>query len=314
MFTFANGNAGFKDIALSAPNGQFLDASGVIAGTLLFRFTRWVEMNDLGVLGHSNTAINNSFMVLHTGQGFQFNANVTAGRLNISTLTIASTTSATSTFLDLGTSTFSALSIMNVTFLNSTAGQTFLSGAAGGANITTGEIGFVSRVTIEGDMAALGTISELDSGWDFSDNNKTKNTVPHAVYSLDSGSVTTISAAGTPVQVNGAFTVSTEQIYTTSAAGTATYNGVRTKFVRIDITMSFEPESGTNKNLFVQIAVNGTVIPETKIVRTSSSGSAAVVSVDWAVVLNTTDSVSVFVGNDTDTTNVLVNQLLVRAS
>lgn len=314
MFTFTSGNSGFSDVALKAANGQLLDASSVVSGTLLFRFTRWAEVKDLGVLGHSNTAINNSFIVLHTGAGFSFGANVTDGRLNIDALTIASTTSATSTFVDLGTSIFDALSINNVSFLSTVLGQTFLSGVAGGGNIGGSKIGLVSRVTINGDMAALNGIANDDPGWDFTDNNKTQDTDPHAVLFLSAPASTTIVTAGTPVQVNGTFTQDDVQVYSTTAAGAANYLGRRPQFVRIDVTMSFEPASGTNKDIFAQIAVNGTPLTATKVIRTASAGSAAVVSIDWAATLSQNDSVTIMVGNDTDTIAVNVNQLLIRCA
>ena len=115
-------------------------------------------------------------------------------------------------------------------------------------------------------MAALDTISDDHAGWDFTDNNKVPNTNPHAVLSLDSGTVSTITVAGTPVQVSGTFTAQNEQIYSVAANGTVTYNGRRDKLAKIDTTISLEPASGTNKVIFVQLAKNGTVVAVTKII------------------------------------------------
>lgn len=313
MFTFGNGFAGIRGIGVACPNGTLFDSSAVTSGTLLSDFVLLSEVKNLGTLKHGSVGLYNWFTVLHTGSGFQYLA-TTAARLRMNNMTFRESTDATAVMLDLNGATFDALDITAFQNLDTVAGQKFLKGAAGGANMTAGQIGYVSQCTIKGDMAGLDTISVNDPGWDFYGNNKIADTDPHAVLSLDAPATTTITVAGTPVQVNGAFTAAAEQVYTVSAAGVATYNGRRDKFARIDLTMALEPVSGTNKNLFIQIAKNGTVIPATKIVRTASAGSTAVVSVDWGVQLADGDALSIFVGNDTDTVDVSVKQMLLRVS
>lgn len=312
MFSFTNGDAGIKEVGLTCENGTLFSAAGVTSGALFTRFVRVNNVKDLGVLGHGNTNFQNVLIALHTGQGFTYGSSVTDGRLSLMSVAVLGSTSAVSTFLDLGTSTFKALLVEGVSFLSTVSGQTFLSGTTGGGNITAGEIGLVSRVTIDGDMAGLGGITLNDPGWDFSENNKIADTNPNAAFSLDATATTTIAASGTPVQVNGAFTTNSSQLYTVTAAGLATYNGRRDKFVTIDVSASFEPASGTNQEIFMQIAINGAVLPETKIVRRTSTGAPGAVSLAWVANISTGDNISVFVGNDSGANNIDINTLLVR--
>lgn len=313
MFTFGNGFAGIRGIGIACPNGTLFDSSAVTSGTLLCDFLLVSEVKNLGTLKHGSIGLYSWFTVLHTGSGFQYLA-ATSARLRMNNMTFRESTDPTAVMVDLNGATFDALDITAFQNLNTAAGQKFLKGTAGGANMTAGQIGYVSQCTIKGDMVGLDTISVNDPGWDFYGNNKIADTDPHAVLSLDAPATTTITVAGTPVQVNGAFTATAEQVYSVSAAGVVTYNGRRDKFARIDVTMSFEPSSGTNKNLFVQIAKNGTVIGVTKISRVSNAGTSTVTSVDWGVQLSDGDTIAIFVGNDSDTTNILVNQMLLRVS
>ena len=91
-----------------------------------------------------------------------------------------------------------------------------MSGAASGANLATSTIGYVSKVTITGDMAGLSGISPGDVGWDFSECNKIETTAPHALTYLSTGATTAIATVSTPVVVNGAFTNSNSQLFTVS--------------------------------------------------------------------------------------------------
>lgn len=312
MFTASNGAFEIKEIGINCPNGTLLDTTGA-TNNFLMRWVRFGNIKDFGNLSHPVVGIYDIFVAQHTGQGFTFGTGVDM-RLAMNNCTVANTTSPTSVFMNLNGTTFDALTMDSITFLNSTTGQIFLKGLAAGGNITDGNIGVVRNVQINGNMTALDTITENDEGWDFANNNKIADTDPHAAFYMSAPATTAIATAGTPVQVNGTFTNKDLQVYSATAAGVATYNGERQKYARIDITCALEPASGTNKLLFVQIAKNGSVLPETKIVRNSSAGSPAVISIDWSERLSKTDTISIFVGNDTDTVDVAVNQLLVRVA
>jgi len=313
MFTLNNGRSGIKEIGLSCPNGQLFDGSAVTTGNFLTRWLLIYEVKDIGALGHPIIGLYDWFVGLHTGNGLDFTS-VTNGRLKTSNLTFGSSTNAAATMIDLGIGTFDELSILGTQFLNTVSGQTFITGAADGANMNAGTVGFINNTSIEGDMVMLNTITLDDAGFDFESNNKLADTNPRAQVFLAAQATTTIGVTGTPVVASGTFTTDDVQLYDTNVNGRSTYKGVRNKFARIDTTISFEPASGTNKDIFVQLFINGAALAPTKITRTSSAGSSAVVSVDWSTTLSTNDFVEVAVGNDTDTTDIVVNQLLIRVA
>lgn len=314
MLTTSNGNQSISEITLDCPNGTLIDTTGNTSGNLLMRWVRVLELKDFGAIEKPVSGLYDILIVLLTGAGGINYGTQTTARANLTELTVLSATNAALNLVDLGTATFDAFVLTGVQILSTVAGQNFLSGAAASGNMTSGNIGLVRGVTIEGDMTALDTISTDDAGWDFSDNNTIADTDPHAVIYLNAEADTTIAAAGTPVQVNGTFTATDTQVYTAVASGTVTYNGRRPSFARVDTTISFEPVSGSNKDLFVQLAKNGTPVTGTKISRTASAGSAAVVSLDWGLELQESDEIALLVGNDSDTTNVTVFQALLRVS
>lgn len=312
MFTCVDGNQSIKEIQINCPNGSFADSNNT-TGNLLLRWIRFAAVKNMGNLDKQIIGIYNLFLTLFTGSGFTTDSLVSA-RLTVQNVTCLQSTGSGMTFIDLNGSTYNSLDIENVSFLNTISGQTFLSGSAAGANLTAGTIGFLSKLNIQGDMAALDTISSNDAGWDFTDCNKIKDTDPHGLTYLSAPATTTIVAASTPVIVNGTFTEKEVQVYETNSNGRVTYKGRRDKFARIDITIALEPSSGTNKNIEVSIFKNGTKITETAVVRVISAGSAGIVSIDWAETLQTNDFIEVAVANNTDTVNVQVNQLLLRVA
>lgn len=310
MFTFTNGSAGFRNIAISCPNGTMVNTDSVTSGNLVIRFVRLTNIKNLGSLKSPSVGISNCFMSLHTGQGFTF-GDSTDTRLSIQTFTVASTTDATSNFLDLGTGTFTAFSISNIAFLNTVSGQTFLTGLAGGANLNNSIIGFVSQVTINGDMAGLGTITNSDPGWDFSDNNKIGDTRPIALMSLDAPTTTVITTINTPVKVTGVFTDRESSLFTIASNGRVTYNGNRPFAVDLTASITFQSSSGTATFAFY-VAKNGSAILASSVSREVTASTTANVSLIWDLTIVEGDYLEIFVANTTGTSDVSALNLIAR--
>ena len=60
------------------------------------------------------------------------------------------------------------------------------------------------------------------------------------------------------------------------------------------------------------MAINGTVVTNSKVPGRADSGSPVTVVVPWQEVLSSTDFVEVFLENTTDTTNFTVNHAILR--
>lgn len=313
MFTFVNGVQGIKEIGISCPNGTLFDSSNVTTGNLLVRWCLIKTVKNLGTLKHSNVGIYDTLIQLHTGQGFVYSNTVNA-RLKVKNLIFLQTTNNAATLIDLNGSTFDSLNISLCEVLSSVLGQTFLSGLPDGANLTNGTIGFVNNCNIVGSMVGLAGITSSDVGWDFTDCNKIADTEPRAQLHLSTPATTNVISSNTDYVISGVFVEDIASLFETNVNGRATYKGIRNKYVRVDTTISFEPVSGTNKDLTVGLMVNGVVQSETKILRRVSTGESAVVSIDWGFELSTNDFVEIVVSNNTDTTDIKVNQVLLRTA
>jgi hypothetical protein len=314
MFTCPNGRQGIKEISISCANGTVFGGSPGVIGNLLVRFVYFNSVKHFGTIYKPFFGLFDCLIITHTGQGFSWPTGATEQRLRMNNINVLNTTSATMTFLDLQDAVFNSFDIRSVIFQDTVPGQTFLSGVAAGANMSGQTIGYVNNVSIQGLMAMLDTITTDEAGWNFGECNKIPDTNPHSLLYLSAAANTTIATASTPVVVNGTFTSEAAQVFTNNVNGRATYIGKRSAFKSLSLTISLEPVSGTGKDLAVYFAKNGAVIAATKVNRTSSSGSSAVVNVDWGAELVTNDYIEVFVANDTDSTSILVNQMLLRVA
>ena len=310
MFTFSNGLAGIKEIAINCATGTFLNTAAVATGNLLLRWILLYQVKNLGSLNSPATGIYNVFIQSHTGQGFTVGA-VANRRLNIDSFTVQSTTNATSIFADLGTATFTSLNIANVNIANSVVGQKFLKGAASGANLVAGVIGFISHNTITGGMIGLDTVTVNDAGWDFQNNNKISNTRPVALTYLSSSATTAISTVNTPVVVNGSFTAAEASLFTTNVNGRITYNGVRQHNSDITASITFKSASGTHDFTFYT-AKNGVVISGSGVMQEVTATTTANVSLIWDLPLNTNDYVEIWVENNDNSNNVTIENIVYR--
>lgn len=310
MFTFVNGLSGIKEIGIRCANGTMLNTDAVTSGNLLLRWLLIREVKNLGTIKAPSTGIYDCFISLHTGQGFQCGT-ASNFRLNISSITVASTTSATSKFLDVGTAMFTSLNIDKIIFLATVTGQFFLSGAAAGANLNSGVIGFVSQNTITGDMAGLETITNNDAGWDFTDNNKIGDTRPIALMIMAAPATTVITTISTPVLVSGSFTDQESSLFTISAAGRVTYTGNRPLSADLTASITFQSASATNTFEFY-LAKNGVPILASGVSREVSASTTANISLLWDLPIEENDYLELWVANITGTNNVDAVKIVAR--
>jgi hypothetical protein len=314
MFTLQNGTQGFKELGISCPNGALFDSSAATTGSLLLRYLLLYQVKDLGTLKHPSVGIYDIFAAQHTGQGFVYDDNVSGARFRTVNVTIENTTNNAAELINLGAATFDELEIDSWQSLNTVAGQTFLTGATNGDNLTAKAIGFVSKCTIKGDMQGLSVIDADSPNWSFSDNNSIADSIPRGQISLNAPTTTSIGTTGLPVVINGVFTEAEASQFETNVNGRVTYKGVKDRYTRLDCTVSLEPVTGSNKRLSLQFVISGADQSVTKIERTISAGDSSVISIDWGFVLSTDDFIELAVTNETDTTNIQVNQALLRCS
>ena len=124
---------------------------------------------------------------------------------------------------------------------------------------------------------------------------------------------TTISTTSTPVKVAGTFVSGSASSFTVDTTGKLTYTGSTTTTVHLTASVTLGVV-GTNQDLAVHLAKNGTVISAAKISRLVSASDTANVGVFYNVSVATSDYLEVFVSNATTTNNITVTDCLFGVS
>jgi len=159
------------------------------------------------------------------------------------------------------------------------------------------------------------------SGVTFSDN-KTKfieckgvtNSANISSYSmLNNATATVISVVDTPVKVLGTTAQGSLTQRFTHSNNKLVFDGAIVRDFFITATASLV--SGNNKVIGLQVAMNGSVVTDSKVLATTNSGGRAEsISVQAIVQLGEDDYIEMFVENTTDTANVTVESLSVIVS
>lgn len=214
--------------------------------------------------------------------------------------------------IDLGSSTAVILEFSNLFFV-APAGAFGISGLANSGNVPVGRLGMVSNSEFLGGMTDLENITVDDLRWQFTSNSPTADTQPDAMLSLTSNATATvIASANTPVLVAGTWAIERVSQFTGTTAGRYTYDAEKDLTVPADVVADIEPVSGTNKDVTVYIALNGSIVTNSGRKVRVDSGNPLNVTCLWQFKLSTTDFVEVYVENNTDTTNILVSGAINR--
>ena len=123
---------------------------------------------------------------------------------------------------------------------------------------------------------------------------------------------TVIASTATAVKVAGTFVVGDEAGYTGSTTGRITHDGDTARHI-INAIISLTVASGTNHQVSMYIALNGTIIPSTKTTSTTSSGLYRSLATFANLELDDGDYVEIFVRNESTTDNLIVLDAIIGA-
>ena len=212
-------------------------------------------------------------------------------------------TSASFVGIDLGTSTGTIIEFQNL-FMSAPAGAIGISGTANNGNVPTGRLGMVSGCEFTGGMTSLQNITNEDTRWIFKDNTPISDTVAGGLLSIIGNSTqTTMVDTSTPVLAAGTWTVERDVLYTGTTGGRLTYEAERDAVFSIDASVSIDVSSGSNQDLEIYFALNGTVIANSVKSRRISSGSVGNVALTWKQSLSEDDYIEIFLLNTTSSSN-----------
>lgn len=300
-----------SDLGYTCSTGTILSFTG--PGVIVQERTQCFSASNAGSFiasGVTSVNFNNIAMPNITGNGFDFSGSFFV--LSFLKVFMSSTSSA-HIGLDLGTATFGNIEIANYE-ASGPSGSTAISGLSSSGNINSGSLATVDNSTLNGNaMTPLSGIASSDIRWEFDGNAGVSDTVIDALVSI-TGNVTqtVISAANTPVKAAATFVVEDESKYTCDTTGTCTYNGERDDRPPTGISVTIDVASGTNKDITVYLAKNGSVITNSGMKTTVNSGRLEPVTILWQENTSENDFYEIWVENNTDTTNIIVTDGTLR--
>lgn len=310
MFTGVNPNFRMEGITVSCPNGTLFNVTSPTLPGILQMIEMNVEaMNNGGTIdGLFICRFAGVAFELITTNGFQF-----SGAFKNLIVDTAIQFQVAGTFIDLQAATFDTINIMNCSMNSVGAGCTFLSGATLSANINVGGLGSVTNNRFFGAGDQLATLTPDDARWYFQRNDEIADTRPDALLCLvGNATVTTISTINTPVKVAGTWTTERASFFTGDASGRATYVGEKPLTIPITAALTIVGETGGDKQATTYIALNGTPIACTKTKTTVNSAKAGNFTNIWQLQLQPNDYIELYVENNTDTINLIVQDAVLR--
>ena len=221
-------------------------------------------------------------------------------------------TSATFKGIDLGSATATILEFQNLFFV-APAGGFGMSGLANSGNVPAGRLGMVSNSEFIGGMTDLENISPDDIRWNFQNNTPTRDTFADALLSVRGNATeTVISTQDVPVIVNATWALNRASLFTTTTGGRATYDAEKDLTSPIDVAAGLISSGGGGIAVTLYVAINGTVVSESGIQVSISGSDAQTVSIPWQEIIQEDDFVEVYVENNTNTTNIIVEHATLR--
>lgn len=312
MFVGVDAEFVIYDARINHPNAQGFDFTDTAGGQKIFwmRDTRIQTGTKVGTFNNMQSALFWGSSCIDVDQGVSISgANcliVSADKFYIGS------TNASFVGVDFGTSVVQNIELIDLITVGP-SGSKGLKGAASSANVAANTIASVTACNFAGVTTPLDGISEKDIRWSFKQNSGVPDSQSDALVSMV-GNVTptVISTINTPVKVAGTFVTEDVSRFTHDGTGRLTYTSEVSERLPIDVSVSCLMASSTDKQIAILIAVNGSVITQTRKTETASSTKAANISTVWQRQFSTGDYLEIFVENKSDTIDIICSQAVIR--
>lgn len=313
MMTASDGGAFIlRELQLVSTAGKLFDLSA--GGSVSFDSIIMFQSAAASTIDAMNTVSFRNCGIVDGGSGvFGFLWSGANGEFNVSESFFQNWTG---TLFDFGTATFSRGMIVGGgnRFLTA-SGATAIDGAASSANFPAGVFGLVYANKFTGLGTYLATITEQDNRWQFTENGGLDETKTDAINRLSANvTATVISTINTPVLVAGTWTVVDNAQTTSTTAGRVTIDTEEAGRLPVDATLNIQMATGGTKTVTAYIAVNGTVVANSGIPIQVSSSPFLHISLLWQQPFELNDFIEIFVENNSDTTNILVSDSILRVN
>jgi hypothetical protein len=313
MFTILNDTARISDLTISCASGRVINFSDNT--DTLFRMTDCTVSCSTFGLFNSGGASGSTVRFTNVSPASITSSGCTiTGSWNTWLWEVSATNLTGGSLFNFGAATFDAI-VLDLILANLGAGTTLITGAASSANINTGGTAIVTRMLTSGAGTILSGVTVDDALWNFFHNDDIADTRPDGLLSMQSNATATVIAvAGTPVLVAGTWVVERSSQMTGTTAGRLTYDGGKDATLPITGSFTVEPASGGAVNISIEVAIDGSVVPNSKRTANSSAGNPASITIPWQEIFATATFVEYFVTNETSTVNILVSSATGRVN
>jgi hypothetical protein len=216
---------------------------------------------------------------------------------------------------NLGTTEFDGVSINN--HINGLGGTSFfVDGMAGSGNIANDGIGTITLGKFQGTGTPLNNITSMDAKWDMQLNEVIADTRPDVLLTLRGNSTETVIATiNTPVKAAGTWVVQRSSQFSADTSGTSEYDSAKPSG-GLPITMVgiVRVATGSNDDVTAYLAINGTIVAASgaPVDVPSATPGVAFASIIWQEELIDGDTLELFLENNTDTTNIILEDATIR--
>jgi hypothetical protein len=228
-----------------------------------------------------------------------------------------SSTSATFIGVDMGSATANVPEFDDM-FMSAPAGAFGVSGLSNSGNVPIGSLGRIYGSEFNGGMTDLQNLSVQDDiRWVFRDNTPTMDTYPDAlIYFKGNATETVISASSSDgsnsVLVAGTWIESQASLFSTTSGGRITYLPARSIKAPITVSLGVRSSGGGTISVTVYISRNGVVDLSSGSAIEISGSVPRTITIPWQLQFNENDYIETKVENNTNTTNVIVQNATIR--
>ena len=314
MFTIAAGDFAIFDISYSCANGTVFSHAG---GTLILERTACLSCVNVGsITGSGTTSLNwanNSFPAI-SGQGLQL-----FGSIFVFSFTKMFMLGSSASFiaLNLGAAVFYTIEISNIELFG-VLGSIGMSGLTNSGNMSSGSVATVDSSNLSGTaMVPLSGITSNDVRWHFEGNADIEETMEDALTYFSGNTTDTIITASSTnganaVKIAGTWVAGGLSKFTADATGRVTSKSERGVTVPIDVSVLIMSVGGGAVRAALYLAKNGTVIAAATTAADVSGSTSKNISFPWQESLSENEYLEIFVENQTNANDLLVENAIFR--
>lgn len=311
LITASSNSFRLYKVGFTCTSGSFMAVSGASSDHTLREVD--VTCDTFGtVAGNRTTDIWRSNISCAT-TGLTFSGSCFEFSMENSSTTV---TTASGICFDFGVATFSYIRILDVV-INNAASVTGLDIATSGANLNSGGLGFIVRVTFQTSASATAGYTQGDIKWVVSANTGLANNPAAGQGYIESSALSTTfsgTGVGNDVAANfgAAWTSGIARKFTASTAGVYTYTATVPIDVLVNCNIFASISGGASRTYNWYVAKNATIVTSSVSKRTYDGTNAGSVSVASIVSLVTGDTISLRVRAETATTAIVANTVSMK--